>query len=63
MPKSGKHPCIRDLKMNPAREKFNRGQISIEDFKQAILQADKVCSQCSDPVCHLKEVKGKLHAL
>jgi len=47
----GNTPCLRDLKMNLARENFNKGQISEKDFEEAIQRADKVCVSCDDPVC------------
>jgi hypothetical protein len=44
-------PCLRDLKMDLARENFDKGQVSGREFEQAILRADKVCINCQDPVC------------
>jgi hypothetical protein len=43
--------CLRDLKMDLARENFDKGQVSEQEFEQAILRADKVCVNCQDPIC------------
>ena len=44
-------PCLRDLKMDLARENFDKGQVPEKDFEEAIQRADKVCVNCQDPVC------------
>lgn len=43
--------CLRDGKMTLPREMFDKGQLSKEDFEQAILRADRICQNCQDPIC------------
>ncbi|MBE3144548.1 MAG: hypothetical protein IMZ61_11585 [Planctomycetes bacterium] len=50
-PSAGILTCLRDLKMDLARENFDKGQISREVFEQEIQRADRVCVNCEDPVC------------